>query len=86
MKIELAASEPTWISLTDADGNKLMTRLLSPGDKRTLELENPATLRTGNAGGLLVSLDGKALGTIGPRGKVREIKFSGGAFKIVAPE
>jgi hypothetical protein len=86
MQIELSASELTWVSVTDADGNKLLTRALGPGDVRNIEVDRPAHLRTGNAGGLRVTLDGKPLGNLGPRGKVREIDFKDGEFKITAPE
>ena len=51
-----------------------------------IDLERPALLRTGNAGGLKIQFNGKSLGPLGPRGKVREILFKNGAFKILAPE
>ncbi len=86
MKIELAASEPAWVALTDADGNALLTRLLQPDQPRTVEVDHAAKLRTGNAGALQVSLDGKPLGPLGPKGKIREIEFKDGEFKISAPE
>ncbi|SRR5579883_293319 len=86
MRIELESSEPTWVSLTDSDGNALMTRLLSPGDPRTVEVDRAAKLRTGNAGGLMVKLDGKPIGTLGPKGKIREVLFADGEFKIVVPD
>src|SRR5581483_6234248 len=81
MRIEIEASEPAWVSLTDADGNMLLTRLIQPGDPRTIEVDRAAKLRTGNAGGLIVKLDGKLLGPLGPKGKIREIDFSDGSFK-----
>jgi hypothetical protein len=86
MRIEMEASEPCWVSLTDADGNRLLTRALMPGDPRTVEVERMARLRTGNAGGLKVSLNGKPLGPLGPKGKIREIEFKDGNFKITSPE
>jgi hypothetical protein len=60
--------------------------LVEPGKGRTVEIDRPATLRTGNAGGLVVKLNGKPLGTLGPRGKVREVAFHDGAYTITAPE
>jgi hypothetical protein len=86
MQIELQASEAAWVALTDADGNALLVRTLDPGDSRTIEVDRAARLRTGNAGALTVKLDGKPLGPLGPKGKIREVEFSNGAFKITSPE
>ncbi len=86
MRIELESSEPAWVTLMDADGNSLMTRLLQPGDTRTVEVDHAAKLRTGNAGALKVSLNGKPIGTLGPKGKIRVVDFTDGEFKIVSPD
>jgi hypothetical protein len=82
MRVDLQATEPTWISLTDVAGKKLLVGLLVPGDSRSIELTKSATLRTGNAGGLKARLDGKPLGPIGLHGKVVEIEFKDGGFKL----
>jgi len=86
MRIDLEAKELTWVSLVDSDGNKLLTALLAPGDPRTVELLKAATLRIGNAAGLSVRVDGKAVGPLGPAGRVREIEFKDGTFKVAAPQ
>jgi len=86
MRIEIASTEPAWISLSDLDGERLAVGMIEPGKGRTVEIDRPATLRTGNAGGLIVHLNGKPLGPIGPRGKVREIAFKDGSFTITSPE
>lgn len=84
MRIELEAAEPTWVSLADAEGNRLLTALLAAGETRSVELMKSGTLRTGNAGGLRIHLDGKPIGPIGPAGKVRDIEFKDGAFKMLS--
>lgn len=86
MRIEVDSTEPSWISLTDQEGDRLAVGVVDPGKPRIVEVDHPATLRTGNAGGLIVRLNGKSLGTIGPRGKVREVSFHDGAFTITAPD
>jgi cytoskeleton protein RodZ len=86
MHLELTASEPTWVSMMAPDRTGLFARLLVPGHPRSVDVEHAATLRTGNAGGLQVALDGKPLGPIGPKGKVREIEFKDGVFKITSPD
>ena len=64
----------------------MLARLFNAGDTQSLDLPNGATLRIGNAGGLKVLLNGNSIGTIGPRGKVREVTFKDGSFKIVAAD
>jgi len=85
MRLELEATEMAWVSLTDANGNSLLAKALAPGDLRTIDIDHAAKLRIGNAGGLIVKLDGKPLGTLGPKGKIREIDFQDGEFKITSP-
>jgi hypothetical protein len=80
------ASELTWVSLRDAAGKPMTSRLFKDGDTQSFDLPDGATLRIGNAGGLSVSLNGNPLGSIGPRGKVREVVFKNGSYKIVATD
>lgn len=83
MKLEIEVSEHAWISLTSADGTRLLTRLLEPGDTRVFELSQPATVRTGNAGGTILRLNGQPTGPIGGRGEVRAVLFRDGKFELV---
>ena len=83
MRLELDATDPTWISVRDSEGINLLAQLLVPGTSRTLTLTGSATLRTGNAGGLVVHLNGQDIGSIGPAGQVRELEFKDGKFKAV---
>ena len=71
--------------MTGADGKQLAVAVIQPGKARVFTLDHPARLRTGNAGGLNIRLNGKSLGPLGPRGKVREVLFKDGAFTITAP-
>jgi len=84
MRVDIKVTEPTWVSLIDADGKKLLVGLLVAGDVRTYQLTKTAVLRAGNAGGLTVRLDGKPLGPIGARGYVKEIEFKNGSYKVTA--
>ena len=85
MRIDLEAREAAWVSITDADGTSLLARTLQPNEMRSLELTKPATLRTGNAGALVIRFNGKEVGPLGPTGKVRDVEFRDGTFKIRAP-
>jgi hypothetical protein len=85
MHIELEAREPAWVSVTDVDGNSLLAGTLQPNETRSLELTKGATLRTGNAGALVIRFNGKDVGPLGPVGKIRDVEFKDGTFKIHAP-
>jgi len=86
MRVDLEAKEPVWVMITDVDGKTLMARTLQANETRTLELNKNATLRTGNAGGLHLRFNGRDIGPLGPTGKIRDVEFKSGAFKIVTPD
>ena len=81
--VDLQASEMTWVSLAEPNGNKILSQLFQPGDVRSVDLPNSATLRVGNAAGLSVRFNGNPIGAIGPHGAVRNVRFTDGAYKIV---
>ena len=83
MNVELSATEPTWISMHANDGSLLLSQLMMPGSVRALSLTNKATLRAGNAGGLVVRLNGSSIGPLGPSGQVRNLEFNNGKARII---
>lgn len=85
MDIVLEAAEPSWVSMNDQDGKTLFAQLIMPGSPRRVSLQGSGVLRTGNAGGLSVRLNGVSLGLLGPKGRVRDVEFKDGSFKILAP-
>ncbi len=85
-RVNVQASELTWVSLRSAAGAPMLSRLFKSGDTQNFDMPNGATLRIGNAGGLSISLNGNPLGSIGPRGQVREVVFKNGSYKIVATD
>lgn len=86
MRVELEAREPAWVAITDIGGKKLFERTLEANETRIIELTTGATLRTGNAGGLVVRVNGKPVGPLGPAGRVRAVEFRDGNFRIVPPD
>jgi hypothetical protein len=83
MRIELLASEPSWVSLRASDGTTLMSGLIEPGKSQSVDIRQSAVLRAGNAGGLTIRANGKTLGPLGPHGAVRDVEFKNGDFKLV---
>jgi hypothetical protein len=86
MHIDIEAKQPAWVAITDANGKRLMAKTLEANETHTLDLTAGATLRTGNAGGLVVRFNGKEIGPLGPVGKIRDISFKNGAYRVHAPD
>jgi cytoskeletal protein RodZ len=82
--LNLSATETTWLSIT-SEGKNIFSGVLEPSQTKTLRASDAAKLKVGNAGGLEVRWNGKSIGPIGPRGKVREVLFTPDNFKILAP-
>jgi hypothetical protein len=83
VRVQVVAAEAVWV-LARADGKYLFSGTLEPNEARTLEATERLTLRLGNAGGVTITLNGKPVGTVGPKGQVRELQFTSGGFQIVA--
>jgi cytoskeleton protein RodZ len=82
--LRIAAVETTWLSM-DSDGHHVFTGLLKPADTKELEGTDSARLRTGNAGGLTVTFNGRELGRLGQRGQVRTVLFTRDEYEILQP-
>ena len=83
VRLELTAEEPVWV-LARAGGKYLFSGTLEPKQTRSVEANGPLLLRLGNAGGVNITLNGKPLGAVGPKGQVRDVQFTSGGFQIVA--
>ncbi len=64
----ITATQDAWIQVTDASGNILFSKVLHPGDSWPVPQEEGLKMTTGNAGGTIITTDGKPgqpLGTVG---------------------
>ncbi len=69
-RVELRAVETSWVQI-EAPGNQvLLTRVLAPGDTYRVPNTGDIMLKTGNAGGLEVRVDGELIGPLGEQGEV----------------
>lgn len=69
-RVVLRARADAWVQVRDGQG-LLMTRLLKRGDSYRLPNRDGLTLMTGNAGGLVIEVDGVAMPALGHTGEVR---------------
>jgi hypothetical protein len=83
VRVELAADEPVWV-LVRSDGKYLFSGTLGANESRTFEGASTVLVQLGNAGGVAITLNGKPVGPVGPRGQVRTVQFTSGGFEIVA--
>ena len=81
----MVADEPVWV-LARTDGKYLFSGTLEPNQTRTVEATGEVVLRLGNAGGVSITLNGKPIGAVGPKGQVRTVQFTSGGFQVVAPK
>ncbi|TWA78379.1 cytoskeletal protein RodZ [Azospirillum brasilense] len=67
-RIQLRATQDSWIQVRDNSGEIIFTRVLKPGDVYRVPDRSGIRVRTGNAGGLIVvtdGVDGAAMGAVG---------------------
>ncbi|HET9818468.1 MAG TPA: DUF4115 domain-containing protein [Rhodanobacteraceae bacterium] len=59
--LTLHASDESWVEVTNANGRVIDSRLLHPGESRSYRSSRPLRITLGNADGVKVTSDGKAV-------------------------
>ncbi len=72
--VQIRVREDAWISIT-ADGEEKPAGILTPKTEKTIHAMREVVLKTGNAGGMEISFNGKPLPPVGVAGEVRTITF-----------
>ncbi len=72
-RIVIRATADSWIQIRSTDQTPLFTRILKPGESYLVPDRPGVSMRTGNAGGLEITVDGKPMTSIGPNGAVRTV-------------
>ena len=83
--VEMAAEEPVWVRVK-VNGKYLFSGTLEANQSRAVDASGVVEVLTGNAGGINMSVNGKPVGTIGPKGQVRTVQLTSGGFKILSPK
>jgi len=73
--VVLSLNRACWVSAT-ADGERVIYRILQPGEKHTLTAARELTLRLGDAGALTWTINGRDAGTPGASGAVRNARIT----------
>jgi cytoskeletal protein RodZ len=82
LRVGLSADEKTWVSIS-TDGKNVFSNSLEPHETRVIEASEKVRLLIGNAGGVEISLNGKPIGPVGPRGQIRIVELTPAGFQIV---
>ena len=70
--ITLKFIDSTWIQLRDKDDNIIFSKLMNQNEEYTYNLSKNFNLTAGNAGNIIVSIDGVVKGKVGKLGEVVE--------------
>lgn len=81
----IRATEAIWVAAC-SDGKEVLSRALASGETREIEFSGKAIVRTGNAGGTQISVDGKPIGSVGPAGALRIVELGPHGFHLLSLE
>jgi hypothetical protein len=71
VRIVIKATADSWVQLRDSDQTAIWTRVLKQGESYRVPDRPGMSLRTGNAGSLEITVDGRPVAPVGPVGKTR---------------
>jgi cytoskeleton protein RodZ len=81
----IRAAQASWVAAC-SDGKEVLSRSLANGDTREIEFSQKMVVRTGNAGGTEISVDGRPIGSIGPAGALRIVELGPQGFHLLSLE
>lgn len=82
MRVAFTATEPVWVSIK-SDGEHTYSGTLEGQQTREFDAAQKMTVLVGNAGGLDISVNGKPVGPIGPRGEIRLLVLTPSGAQVV---
>ena len=75
LNVVLTANAPAWVTAS-ADGKRAIYRVLEPGSREQLTATREISVLTGNAGGVELTINGRAAGAMGKSGAVRTLRIN----------
>lgn len=76
-----AARGSSWVFATNATGEVLFTGSLAQGERKTISSADTVNIRLGNAGAVDISVNGKAVASLGAVGEVVDRTFEANSSK-----
>jgi cytoskeleton protein RodZ len=84
LTLQIAATEQVWVAV-DADGKNAMQRVLKPNDIQTFRAKKSFDVMTGNAQGIILTLNGETLKPLGRNGEVKKVHLTQKDLKNPGP-
>jgi cytoskeleton protein RodZ len=81
--LQVAATDRAWVAVK-ADGKIVMQRVLNPNEVRTVRAHDTFDVTTGNAQGVILTLNGETLKPLGRRGEVKTVHLTHDDLKTPA--
>jgi cytoskeletal protein RodZ len=75
VRVLVTAHQDSWLQVT-ADGKTAFYGILKANESTSFDSDAPVKLRTGNAGGILITLNGRELEALGPEGQIRTVSLT----------
>lgn len=75
MTVVLSFTRPCWVAAT-VDGRRTLYQTLQPGERQTLVAERDLTIRFGDAGAVVWTINGRDAGRLGEDGAVRNVHIT----------
>jgi cytoskeleton protein RodZ len=72
-RVVIRATADSWVQIRDTDQSTIFIRVLKAGESYRVPDHPGMSLRTGNAGGLEITVDGEPAPSIGPNGAIRNV-------------
>lgn len=82
--LQIAATEQSWVAI-EADRKTVLQRVLEVGEIKTVQAKESVDLTTGNALGLVLTLNGETLRPLGRHGEVKSVHFTRNDVKRTSP-
>jgi cytoskeleton protein RodZ len=73
--LQVAATQRTWVAV-EADGKPAMQRIMEPNEIQTLRARQFFDVTTGNAQGIILTLNGQTLKPLGHEGEVKKVRLT----------
>jgi cytoskeletal protein RodZ len=70
LDVVIVASEPSWVAAS-ADGQRVVYKVMNAGERATIRATKHLSIRSGNAGGITWTINGRDQGPFGATGAVR---------------
>ncbi len=75
LTLQVAATDKAWVAV-DSDGKTVLQKTLNPNEVETLKAHESFDLTTGNAQGIVLTLNGVTLKPLGRRGEVKSVHLT----------